>query len=396
MRKNGEEAMFGDKTLNYYFNKLDLSKLSFVRAGKGYSKKFLADILGVSPSLIGQYESKKSGMSYDIFVKLVDSLNIHPQLLTSDFDVPAESLCHFRAVKKVSQVERLKVKIFAFQVHKLYAYMEKNAGLIFPEQSFIPQEAPKNITEQIVNQNATTARQNMGLGLGPISNMANLVESLGIRIVLLKRNDNDLRVDGFATWFDGIPYIAVDGTSPNSRLQFDYAHELAHILFDEETSPDESLIEKRANMFAGAFLMPSQTFFEDCPPKFNFNQFIEIKKFWSVSIQAALYRGKQVGKISEQNYRNAIIRYSAYRKEEHGEESLARPLPLLLNQAIEIVLEENTFDLQHMLDDLALLPHELKELLETQGVSSENIKKCFSQQKKAKQVYFSPKVRVKK
>jgi Zn-dependent peptidase ImmA (M78 family)/transcriptional regulator with XRE-family HTH domain len=134
--------------------------------------------------------------------------------------------------------------------------------------------------------------------------------------------------------------ILVNATHPRGRQRFSYAHEYAHALLDRDhyitiSSADNSaeLKEKRANAFAAAFLMPregvyealrslnkgqpsrqEQTIFDAAsgghidmefrsPPRsqrITYKDVALVAHHFGVSYQAALYRLKSLGYISQQ------------------------------------------------------------------------------------------------
>lgn len=111
---------------------------------------------------------------------------------------------------------------------------------------------------------ARDERQRLGLGHAPLPNIAELLESQGIRTAQLELPED---VSGLTLQGGEIGvFVVVNNLEPgHSRLRrrFSYAHEYCHALVDREqqgtisrASDRESLLEVRANAFAAAFLMP--------------------------------------------------------------------------------------------------------------------------------------------
>ncbi len=112
---------------------------------------------------------------------------------------------------------------------------------------------------------AEQERRRLGIGNAPITDVSELIASQRIwasGVVL---------PDGMSGLFlrhasIGLA-ILVNSTHPRGRKRFSYAHEYAHALLDRDrdvtiSSTDNSsqLVEKRANAFAAAFLMPGDGF----------------------------------------------------------------------------------------------------------------------------------------
>ena len=110
---------------------------------------------------------------------------------------------------------------------------------------------------------ATQERNRLGLGEASIADMCRLISEQGIWATSIRL------VDGISGLFLNHPAtgaaIVVNGRHAPARKRFSFAHEYAHALFDREkvatvTARENAteLVERRANAFAAAFLMPQQ------------------------------------------------------------------------------------------------------------------------------------------
>jgi Zn-dependent peptidase ImmA (M78 family)/transcriptional regulator with XRE-family HTH domain len=108
---------------------------------------------------------------------------------------------------------------------------------------------------------AQEERRRLGLGFAPIAHVAGLIGEQGIWTAAtdLPEGLSGLFINHPATG----PAVLVNALHWPARRRFSYAHEYAHALFDRDmtvtTTRRENaseLIEKRANAFAAAFLMP--------------------------------------------------------------------------------------------------------------------------------------------
>ena len=122
--------------------------------------------------------------------------------------------------------------------------------------------APRR-TEEAIEQGVFIAeeeRRRLGLGFAPIADVSDLITTQGIwasgapcRRRCQGCSSGRLR-RGWSSWFT---------SSRRVRKRFSYAHEYAHAILDRNTgaivstnSNSQDLVEKRANAFAAAFLMP--------------------------------------------------------------------------------------------------------------------------------------------
>lgn len=112
-------------------------------------------------------------------------------------------------------------------------------------------------------QAALDERGRLGLGHAPIGNIAELLAGQGIWVAACALHADEIsglfahdREIGLA--------IIVNASHHPVRRRFSYAHEYGHALFDRaepwsitERANADHLVEKRANAFAAAFLMPA-------------------------------------------------------------------------------------------------------------------------------------------
>jgi Zn-dependent peptidase ImmA (M78 family)/transcriptional regulator with XRE-family HTH domain len=109
---------------------------------------------------------------------------------------------------------------------------------------------------------ALEERRRLGLGNAPVGNIAELISGQGIWVAACDLPDG---VSGLFLNHASIGFaILVNGEHAAVRRRFSYAHEYGHALFDRvetvrltERRNASDLIEKRANAFAAAFLMPA-------------------------------------------------------------------------------------------------------------------------------------------
>lgn len=111
---------------------------------------------------------------------------------------------------------------------------------------------------------ANQERQRLGLGWGPIPDVAEVISQQGVWAVSADMPDN---VSGICLFHSTIgAAVIVNQSQIRSRRRFSYAHEYAHVLADRKSraasvsssSNSKELIERRANSFASEFLMPAK------------------------------------------------------------------------------------------------------------------------------------------
>lgn len=337
------------------------AQLSRAREIRGLTKTALAQAIDKTPSAITQFEGGASRPDAETLARLALYLGFPVGFfarkpLTRPIDLEA---CNFRSLRSVSQYQRRQAIRIGELVHELASVLAQE-GVIFPPEILSQAKADTAIVgADDIEKLAVAVRQSWGLGLGPIPHPFRHLESRGVRILPLAGACEG--VDAFSFWHEQTPYLLLAMRKTASRAHFDAAHELGHLLMHEDVSPANPDVERQADHFASAFLMPRETFFRECPRRWDLPVFKELKARWRVSIRALLYRAHKLGALSTASYRRACIdlnrRYGAHA--EPGEWALDRPQVLL--QALELVRGE--LPLAYLAERLALSAPHLRELI---------------------------------
>ncbi|AZE24655.1 ImmA/IrrE family metallo-endopeptidase [Pseudomonas chlororaphis] len=186
---------------------------------------------------------------------------------------------------------------------------------------------------------AATLRRAWGLGNAPIPNMVHLLESKGIRVFSLAEETRE--VDAFCTWYEGKPFVFLNTIKSAERSRFDAAHELGHLVRDVYTMQHGQAhgpeMERQADAFAAAFLMPKESVAANQPPAYTIKYLMKLKHYWGVSLAALAYRFSSLGLVSEWNYRGLCIEIarSGYRTNEP--EPMERETSQLLTKVLDIL-----------------------------------------------------------
>ena len=110
---------------------------------------------------------------------------------------------------------------------------------------------------------AHAERHRLQLGLAPLANVAELLETQGVHTAQLNLPED---ISGLTLIEPSVGvFVVANGRHGMSRQRFSYAHECAHVLLDRErrgvisrVADRDSMLEVRANAFAANFLMPEE------------------------------------------------------------------------------------------------------------------------------------------
>lgn len=235
-----------------------------------------------------------------------------------------------------------------------------NEYVEFPNLN-IPDDLPFDITPE---EAANELRKHWNLGNKPINNIIQIAEENGIIVTKFETNTDN--IDAFSTLINlenkDLYLVALNKNKTSAcRIHFDVAHEFGHILLDEWNEDIETLDreefknrEKIANRFAASFLLPKDEFIKDVSlyPS-NLDYYEELKKKWKVSIAAMIYRARELNIISQYQYQSLFkkMNYRGMIKKEPLDDILKTSEPSLLNEAIDILLDNQVFTKQELLDE---------------------------------------------
>ncbi|MBA4802510.1 MAG: ImmA/IrrE family metallo-endopeptidase [Euryhalocaulis sp.] len=237
----------------------------------------------------------------------------------------------------------------------------------FPEvdlPSFEPSDSEAmRYEDEEIESIAESVREHFGLGFGPISNVIRLLEKQGILVTKFQMPGE--QVEAFSFWSGARPFVFLASDKESAvRARFDAAHELGHLVLhrwigaeDIEDKKRLAEIEKEANRFAGAFLLPRKTFPNEVySPRVE--GFVDLKYRWKVAIQAMVYRCKDLGIFDEHQITNLYkqISYKKWRKKEPGDgpDGIEAERPLLLNRVAELVLDSGRMTKSDLKSKLAI------------------------------------------
>jgi len=128
-----------------------------------------------------------------------------------------------------------------------------------------PLPAPRNRWQAVQQGERVAAqeRQRLGLGFAPIGNIAEVLETQGVRTALIDLPDD---VSGLTMADPTIGvFVVANRLHAAVRRRFSLAHEYAHGLIDRDrlgtvsrSTERDDLLEVRANAFAATFLLPTE------------------------------------------------------------------------------------------------------------------------------------------
>lgn len=275
-------------------------------------------------------------------------------------DAGTGELAFFRDLRATSVRDRRKASALAVVVHDLLGVIENHAML--PEFDVGTPPSNGSNRESVAEQAAQWLRQSWSLGEEPISNLVREMERHGIAIVRLTMGVRE--VDAFSVQFDQRPLVLLtDDKRSYVRSRFDAAHELGHIVLHRSQRQTSRELERQAQDFASAFLLPRSVALEELPRAMDgsgWAKLAQLKRRWGISIAALLFRSKDLGLLSPLEYTNAMRYMSVrgWRKMEPGDREMGPPeVPVLMERSIRAIELNSDISLEQ-LTEMAMVPLE--------------------------------------
>ncbi len=338
----------------------EADQLRLAREYRGLQRKELAKLLGVTPSAVSQYEAGRIKPTPQMISRMKLALHFPVGFFV---EPPSSSVavdqCHFRSLRSCTQTQRRRMAAAATLVGGLVAHLAVNVD--FPTENLLLLVSDPPDSDEEIEGLAVDARKHWGLGLGPITHISKLVESHG---VVVSRTFHDCaQVDAFSLWHSARPLIFLNADkNSGTRSRYDVAHELGHLVMHTDCLPGDQRHEQQAHRFAGAFLLPRETFGRECPRRLIWPHLLELKERWGVSLSAIAHRAFDIGLFSASAYRRANVQLSqrGWRDKEPQE-----PLPeepTLLRRALSL-LETTGKTLASIASELNMTQHDIELLV---------------------------------
>jgi Zn-dependent peptidase ImmA (M78 family)/transcriptional regulator with XRE-family HTH domain len=279
-------------------------RLKIARQLAGLKQIELAEMVGVTPAALSQYEHGLHAPGAPVMQKLAFSLAVPRDFFLSE-SVPTPTPAFFRSLRSTPQRERDRAAAYAWLIARVVEALELHVRL---PKCDLKLEAPIATapTPDDIEAAAVLVRQQLGVAPGPVPNVVRLLEAHGAAVATFP--EGDARLSAFSQWHGHRPIVVFClGKEDKARQRFDAAHELAHLSLHAEPEPGNHVLEQQADEFASAFLMPAQDISPFLPRgRVRWDELEQLKRIWGVSLQALLVRSHRLGTITDRSYREAF------------------------------------------------------------------------------------------
>lgn len=342
------------------------------------TKREVAESIGVSERSVSAYEKGDQEPELSNVQRMTKALNFPEAFFyAADPEELTMGIASFRSMSKMSARQRNAALGSGSIGLLLNEWLEKKFNLPEPNFPDLGRESdvltgparresyeentpyPSKSTANGPEAAAEAFRSHWGLGELPVKNMITLLESKGVRVFSLAIDARE--VDAFSMWHGGKPFMFLNTIKSAEHCRFDAAHELGHLVLHRHGQTQGPELEREANAFASAFLMPRKSVLSNAPRVATLPGLVRAKHYWKVSVAALNYRLHALGMTSDWVYRTLCIQLAeaGYRTQEP--EAAAHEKSLILEKVFKALRDEGVskFDVAN---ELLIPPEEINAL----------------------------------
>ena len=271
-------------------------RIKRARAAAGLSMQALGKHVGVSANMIKKYEHNVSMPGSAVLIKLGKALGVRSEYFFRPVNV---TLSGVKYRKRSNTPAAVLKRIEADVLDQAERWQElANLWPTFPIPAFtgISDISERIATLEEVEQVADQLRERWQLGLNPLPNLVDVLESHGVLVIITEVDDLD-KFDGLQAKVAEQPVVVVSSNWPGDRQRFTLAHELGHLLLDNRLS-SELDHEKACNRFASALILPADSIRRHLGEKrhnLEVRELYLLKHEFGISMLACLHRAAEVG-----------------------------------------------------------------------------------------------------
>lgn len=301
------------------------TRLRQLRLARGLSLEALAAAMGgaVTKQALSKYEQDKARPSTVNLTKLADALGVKAAYLWTAPSIDVE----FVAYRKGSTLPKgEQAHVQALVAESLETHVRLQDLLGDNRRADVPVEAMPVTCLEEADQMADRLRDMWHLGTDPIASVTDVMEQHYVHVLQVPAGE---KFDGISAVAYGEDHqllaaaVVTRSDLPGERQRLNLTHELGHLVLKIEGNVDP---ERAAFRFGAAFLAPAKLVRQEVGRRRTFiesQELLLLKKQLGLSLQALLFRLRDLEIITETYYRKWCVDISRLNWRKHEPFELA-------------------------------------------------------------------------
>ncbi len=329
------------------------ARLTLARERRCVTKLALAEAVEIAARNIHRYEDGELRPTQDTLARIAQFLDFPQSFFVRPPPPEFAERVSFRSLSTLTKKKQAAVLAAGTIAVELSAFLDSHLRLPDPN---LP-----GCRGQDAEGAVAVLRAHWGLGNKPITNMVQLLEKNGVRVFSLVGDQKE--VDAFTVRHDEVPFVFLNTLKSAERGRFDAAHELGHLVLHEHGSWTGKEVEREADAFASAFLMPRADVIAHHSPLPKLDNLIEKKQRFGVSVGAYARRLRDLELIATWHYKDLCVQISKRGYRKHEPKGRRRETSQLLLKAFTLLKEKKGITRPQVAAELGITNDELSRLL---------------------------------
>ncbi|MFA9370997.1 MAG: helix-turn-helix domain-containing protein [Labilibaculum antarcticum] len=279
------------------------TRLKSARTMQGLSMDELVNKMNgkLSKNSISKYEKGDMLPDSTHLIELANALNRAVDYFFRPLKVSLEKV-EFRKKSSLKVKESNRIKEFVKDYTERYLEIEEILSVCPVFKNPIANIPIR--TGQDVKDAVDRLRNEWKIGYNAIPNVVKLLEDNGIKVIEIEAH---MQFDGLSSLIDdAFPIIVLNNDFLAERKRFTALHELGHLLLQIDESIKQKDIENLCNIFANMMLIADEVFVNIIGASRHdiaVQELVSIQVNYGISIDALMYKAKDLNCISESRYK---------------------------------------------------------------------------------------------
>ena len=302
----------------------------------GLTQNEVARTLRISQSALSKIEKAERPITPDLIDRASTSYGLPRRFFHIPPNATEAGIPTFRKASTAKVSDERRIVRHCREAARIYSTAADQAG-------YHTSQIPHDLASREVEEAASRLRAITGLSPeAPVPNMTRFLEKLGVGVIAHLDDGPEAVAQHMGVSIPesipSRPLVALPHPLPGAVARFTLAHELAHHIWDQNTTQSwtgrRAPQEQRAHAFANALLLPTSVLRRRVTERLTLAAYLAIKADYGISVSAIITAAKRAGVISSERARSLRIQHSARGWHNNEPVHVASERPLLLKQCL--------------------------------------------------------------